>query len=124
MYITHLPPSVEGAASLALHVVRAERNPKVAAFFIVTTTVKDPDSYQTYVQSVGPTLAPFGGKALLRGKAVAVLAGTMTHQMVGIIEFPDIDKLNAWHASEAYQALIPLRSRAADMTITSYVVPA
>ncbi|KPH83147.1 DUF1330 domain-containing protein [Bosea vaviloviae] len=96
----------------------------MAAFFIVTTTVKDSEAYQTYVQSVGPTLVAFGGKALLRGKAVAALAGTMTHQMVGIIEFPDIDELNAWHASEAYQVLIPLRSRAADMTITSYVVPA
>lgn len=96
----------------------------MAAFFIVTTTVKDPESYQTYVQSVGPTLAPFGGKALLRGKAVEALAGTLTHQAVGIIEFPDIDALKNWHSSEAYQALIPLRSKAADMTITSYVVPA
>lgn len=107
-----------------LYVAPSERNPKVAAFFIVTTIVKDPESYQTYVQSVGPTLAPFGGKALLRGKAVEALAGALTHQTVGVIEFPDIDALNAWHASEAYQALIPLRRQAADMTITSYVVPA
>lgn len=95
----------------------------MAAFFIVKTTVKDPECYQTYVHSVGPTLAPFGGKALLRGKAVEALAGTLTHQMVGIIEFADIDALNAWHRSEAYQALIPLRSRAADISIISYVVP-
>lgn len=96
----------------------------MAAFFIVTTTIKDQEAYQAYVQSVGPTLASFGGKALLRGKAVESLAGVLTHQTVGIIEFPDIDALNSWHASKAYQALIPLRGRAADMTITSYIVPA
>lgn len=96
----------------------------MAAFFIVTTTVKDQEAYQAYIQSVGPTLAPFGGKAVLRGKAVEALAGALNHETVGIIEFPDIDALNDWHASEAYQALLPLRSRAADMTITSYVIPA
>jgi len=96
----------------------------MTAFFIVTTTVKDSEKYQTYAQSVGATLAPFGGKALLRGRAVGSFAGELTHQTVGIIEFPDIDALNAWHGSESYQALIPLRTEAADMTITSYVVPA
>jgi uncharacterized protein (DUF1330 family) len=94
----------------------------MTAFFIVTTTVKDPEKYQTYVRNVGATLAPFGGKALLRGKAVGVLEGPPNHQAVGIIEFPDIDALNGWHASEAYQVLIPLRREAADMTITSYIV--
>lgn len=96
----------------------------MAAFFIVTTTVKDQEAYQAYLQGVGPTLAPFGGKPALRGKAVAALAGELDHQMVGVIEFPDIEALNGWHASAAYQALLPLRGKAADMTITSYVVPA
>lgn len=96
----------------------------MAAFFIVTTTVKDQDAYQTYVQSVGPTLAPFGGKALLRGKADCALVGELTHQTVGIIEFPDLEAVKSWYASDAYQALVPLRNRAADMTITAYAVPA
>jgi len=96
----------------------------MTAFFIVTTTVKDQEAYQTYAQSVGPTLAPFGGKAVLRGKADGALAGQLNHQSVGIIEFPDIDAVKAWYASDAYQALIPLRTRAADMTIITYVVPA
>ncbi|MBU3887893.1 DUF1330 domain-containing protein [Methylosinus sp. KRF6] len=96
----------------------------MTAFFIVATTVKDSEKYQAYLQGVGPTLAPFGGKALLRGKAIDALAGKLTHQTVGVIEFPDIDALNGWHASEACQALVPLRTQAADMTITSYVASA
>ena len=95
----------------------------MTAFFIVTASVKDPDAYQTYTKSVGPTLAPFGGKAVLRGKADGVLAGQLTHQLAGIIEFPDLEAIKAWHASDAYQALIALRNQAADMTITTYVVP-
>lgn len=96
----------------------------MAAFFIVTTTVKNQDAYDKYIQNVGPTLAPFGGKALLRGKADSALVGELDHQTVGIIEFPDLAAIKAWHASEAYQALIPLRSEAAEMTITAYAVPA
>jgi uncharacterized protein (DUF1330 family) len=96
----------------------------MAAFFIVTTTVKNQDAYDKYIQNVGPTLAPFEGKALLRGKADSALAGELDHQTVGIIEFPDLAAIKAWHASEAYQALIPLRSKAAEMTITAYAVPA
>lgn len=96
----------------------------MAAFFIVTTTVKDPEAYQTYVEGVGPTLAPFGGKPVLRGKAEAALAGELDHQSVGVIEFPDLAAIQAWHASDAYQALIPTRTKAADMTITAYAVPA
>ncbi|MFA6220383.1 MAG: DUF1330 domain-containing protein [Erythrobacter sp.] len=95
----------------------------MTAFFIVTTTVKDTEKYQAYVEGVGPTLARFGGKAVLRGKAIEALAGELNHQTVGVIEFPDIDALNGWHACEAYQALIPLRTQAADMTIVSYIVP-
>ena len=95
----------------------------MAAFFVVTTTVKDQDAYQNYVQSVGPTLSPFGGKAILRGKAECALAGELAHQSVGIIEFSDLAAIKAWHASDAYQALIPLRTKAADMTITAYSVP-
>jgi uncharacterized protein (DUF1330 family) len=93
------------------------------AFFIVTITVKDADKYQTYSQSVGETLKPFGGKGVLRGKAQGALVGTLDHQMAGIIEFPDLESIDAWYNSEAYQALIPLRTEAADVTIIKYAVP-
>lgn len=96
----------------------------MSAFFIVAATIKDQEKYQRYAQGVGPTLAAHGGKALRRGKAVRSLAGDLDHQSVVIVEFPDLAALDAWHASDEYQALIPLRTEAADMTITSYEVPA
>ena len=37
-----------------------------------------------------------------------------------MIRFADMDELNRWHDSDAYQALVPLRDRAADVLITAY----
>jgi uncharacterized protein (DUF1330 family) len=34
--------------------------------------------------------------------------------------FPDRAALEAWHASPAYQALIPLRTEAAEVDLLSY----
>ena len=34
-----------------------------------------------------------------------------------------MQNLKAWYASDAYQAIIPLREEAADMTITTYDAP-
>ena len=41
---------------------------------------------------------------------LGALAGELDHQTVGIIEFPDLAAIKTWHGSDAYQALIPLRS--------------
>lgn len=95
----------------------------MAAILIVTTTVKDQVAYQEYVQNVGPTLAPFEGKAIIRGKVDWLFSGELNHDSVGVIQFPDLAAIKSWHASEAYQALIALRNRAAEMTIIAYAVP-
>lgn len=95
----------------------------MTAFIVVNFTVKDPEKFQAYSKGAEASLAPFGGKIVRRGKAAGSLAGEATHQAVGIVEFPDLDAISAWHASEAYQKLIPLRTSGADLTITTYAVP-
>lgn len=37
-----------------------------------------------------------------------------------VIEFPDQETLQNWYRSEAYQSLIPIRDRSADVAIISY----
>jgi uncharacterized protein (DUF1330 family) len=37
-----------------------------------------------------------------------------------VIRFPDRAAVEGWFASDAYQALIPLRERAADLVLVSY----
>jgi len=96
---------------------------KVTAFFVVTTAIKDPEKFQEYGAKAGQTFAPYGGKLVMRGKAEQALAGEVNHQGVSIVGFPDMDALNSWYQSAEYQALIPLRDEAVDMTLITYNEP-
>jgi uncharacterized protein (DUF1330 family) len=89
----------------------------MTAFFVATVSIKHPDKFQEYAQKAAATFAPHGGEAVLRGKVDRVLAGKADHQAVGIVGFPDAEALSAWFNSPEYQALVPLRDEAADITI-------
>ena len=94
------------------------------AFFIATTRIKNPEKFQDYAGKATQSFARFGGELVVRGKAVETLAGKSKHQAVGVVRFPDMEALTAWYGSPEYQALIPLRKKAAHMTITAYEEPA
>ncbi len=96
----------------------------MTAFFVAATTIKNPEKFQEYAQKAGATFAPHGGEPVLRGQAKGALVGALDHQAVGIIKFPDLAALNAWFQSPEYQAIVPLRNEAAEMTIVTYSVPA
>ncbi|NOX81717.1 MAG: DUF1330 domain-containing protein [Alphaproteobacteria bacterium] len=95
----------------------------MTAFFVATVTIKDPAKFKDYAQKAGATFASYRAEPVLRGKLEKVLAGKADNQAVGIVKFPDYDALTAWYSSDAYQAIIPLRDEAADVTITAYSVP-
>lgn len=95
----------------------------MSAFFVATVRVKDPARFQDYAARAAETFQPFGGQPVLRGRAEGALAGTADHQAVGVVRFPDMRSLNDWYGSEDYQAIVPLRDAAADMTIVAYTVP-
>jgi uncharacterized protein (DUF1330 family) len=42
------------------------------------------------------------------------------HPDIVVIRFPSLGDAQGWHASAAYQALIPLRQEAADVVLTTY----
>jgi len=96
----------------------------MSAFLIFHSTVKDAEKFQGYAQAVPATLKPFHGELLARGKSAKVLSGVHNHPTVGILKFTDLNRAHGWYESEAYQALIPNRNEAADMTIISYEEPA
>ena len=95
----------------------------MSAFFVATVSVKNSDKFQEYAGKAMATFQDYQGELVLRGKAEGELAGSSNHQAVGIVKFPDMDTLNNWYNSEAYQAIIPLREEAADMTIVKYQQP-
>jgi uncharacterized protein (DUF1330 family) len=94
------------------------------AFFIATSKIKNPEKFADYGAKARKTLAAHGGTLLIKGKVAETLAGSSDHQAVGVIRFADMQTLNAWYHSADYQALIPLRDAAVDMTLTAYEAPA
>ena len=90
--------------------------------FIVLETIHDHAGFDEYRRQVMPTLSPFGGKFLVRGGSFAVTEGDWPHERVAIVEFPSRAKAEAWYASPAYQAILPLRLKS--MTSSAIMVDA
>mgnify|MGYP002632593819 FL=1 len=92
----------------------------MASYLVGHITVKDGELWQKYVSGVQESLLPFDSKVIFRGKLVSVLAGKHEHDLVVVIEFPDQSTLDNWYSSKKYQALIPLRDKAANVVIMAY----
>lgn len=83
----------------------------MAAYIIVAVDVTDPDIYATYSRQVPATLEPYEGRFIVRGGDYEVLEGEFTAPRLVVLEFPDLDRAEAWHASDAYQAILPIRQQ-------------
>lgn len=90
------------------------------AYVIGHITVKEAEKWDAYRSGVPATLAPWGAELVLRGRNARVLAGEHAHTDVVVIRFPDRAAADGWHASPAYQALLPLRQSAADVVLVTY----
>ncbi|MGJ8527072.1 DUF1330 domain-containing protein [Maritalea sp.] len=95
----------------------------MSAFVVATPKITNPEKFAEYSKAAGATVGAHGGAVAKRGKYVETLAGNVDHQSVAVIEFSDIDALNTWFNSPEYQAIIPLRDEACDMTLVSYIAP-
>ena len=69
-----------------------------------------------YLAAIDGTMAPFGGRFLVHGGATEVLEGTWSGDLI-IIEFPDRAHARGWYYSDAYQAILPLRTRHAECEV-------
>jgi uncharacterized protein (DUF1330 family) len=91
-----------------------------AAYAIGHITVRDDAKWREYCRQVPATLAPWHGKVLLRGQLLEILNGAHAHGDTVVLRFPDQQALAEWHASPAYQALIPLRDAGADVVLLAF----
>jgi len=81
----------------------------MAAYIIVNVEVHDPVRYEDYRRSVLPTLAPYGGRFLVRGGKVEVLEGSWSPKRLVLVEFPSAEKARQWWNSAEYAAPKALR---------------
>jgi uncharacterized protein (DUF1330 family) len=63
-----------------------------------------------YIDRIQATMDPFGGRFLAHGPDVRVLEGAWPGTIV-LLAFPDADAATAWYGSEAYQEILPQRTR-------------
>ena len=92
----------------------------MAAYVIGHISVKDTEKWVEYKRRVPATLTSCGGELVLRGQRKAVLGGEHRHTDTVVIRFPDIEAVDEWFYSDAYQQLIPLRLQAAEVDLISY----
>jgi uncharacterized protein (DUF1330 family) len=92
----------------------------MAAYLIAEHKITDPAKFEEYRTATLPILERFGARYLTKGGSHKVLEnGYWQPDRVVIIEFPDMEALNAWYNAPDYQPLIALRQTAAiDMLIT------
>ena len=83
-------------------------------------TVRDPVVWQTYCAAVPATLEPWDAEIVFRGKRHAVYSGTHPATDTVVIRFPSLAAVDGWQASAAYQAIVPLREAAADVTLLAF----
>lgn len=92
--------------------------PTAAACYVIGhITVKEEASWADYRRQVAATLKPWRGETVMRGHCTDVLSGAHPHQDTVVLRFPDRQSALAWHASAAYQAIVPLRRQAADVVL-------
>lgn len=88
----------------------------MSAYLIVHATIKDMDKLQDYAGQATALVEAHGGRVVTRAQVTEVLTGSHDGEVCVITEFPDGDTLRNWYRSDDYQALVPLRREAAEMT--------
>ena len=84
----------------------------MAAYLIAEHVVTDAVKFDENRTKVGPMIAKHGGRYLTKGGSHKMPeGGHWKPERVVIIEFPDMNALNAWYTSAEYQPLIALRKQ-------------
>ncbi|HUP35276.1 MAG TPA: DUF1330 domain-containing protein [Candidatus Limnocylindria bacterium] len=82
------------------------------AYVIAEVTVTDPATMEEYRKRVPATLAPFGGRFIVRGGAHQTMEGDWKPNRLVILEFPSMEHAHRWYDSEEYREPKAMRLRA------------
>jgi uncharacterized protein (DUF1330 family) len=84
----------------------------VAAYIIADVTVTDPAAMEEYRKRVPATLAPYGGRFIVRGGAHQTVEGDWKPNRLVVLEFPSLEQAKRWYDSEEYREPKAMRLRA------------
>jgi uncharacterized protein (DUF1330 family) len=109
---------IGASGGAALH---AQSTAAAPAYYVVEVNVRDLDKYKNdYASHVAATLAPYGGRYLAAGGRTESIEGAPPASRVSILEFPSVDKAEAWYNSPEYDKIKPVRHAVA--TTRSFIV--
>lgn len=78
------------------------------AYLIANYHIKDPEGYNAYIASVGPTILTHGGEILVAGPGGRPVEGSPGEVTV-VLRFPSMDALQGWYDSPEYRRIVDLR---------------
>ncbi|MDA4131152.1 MAG: DUF1330 domain-containing protein [Thaumarchaeota archaeon] len=87
------------------------------AYLITNVRFKNAEKAQEYGRQVSSTIEMYGGRYLARGGQVDVAEGNWQAGYVAIVEFPSLEQVKRWYASDEYRKIKPLRVENADSQI-------
>lgn len=76
----------------------------MAAYFICTMTIHDPETYKKYTAQTPAIVARHSGRFLTRGDLVTTHEGDAFTERMVILEFPDRATAEAWYNDPEYQS--------------------
>jgi uncharacterized protein (DUF1330 family) len=87
----------------------------MSVYYIAEHIITDPVKFEQYRVEVAPMIAGYGGRYIT--KAGSHRFPERPHwrpERVVIIEFPTMERLEAWYGSPEYQPLMALRKQSTD----------
>jgi uncharacterized protein (DUF1330 family) len=89
----------------------------MAAYWVASVKVTNPDKYKEYAARAPAALEKYGGKFLARGGRHAVLEGDMGKNRVVVLQFDSVERALECYNSPEYQAAMAHRIGAADVQL-------
>ena len=84
----------------------------MAAYFVCTMRIHDPETYRKYTALTPAIVARFGGKFLTRGDETITAEGEPFTERMVILEFKDRATAEAWYNDADYQSASAFRRAA------------
>ena len=93
----------------------------MSAYMISQVNVTDKEKFKSYLENTRSVSAKYGARPVAVGTQPKMLNGENDgHQIIFVIEFATMEKLDAWHSSDEYQALVTLRDEGSDQRMVAY----
>ena len=85
----------------------------MSAYVIVEIDVHDPVLYEEYKKLTPISIAPYGGKFVVRGGEAHTLEGDWKPKRIVVLEFPSVEKAREWWDGPVYRESRAILQRAA-----------